>query len=42
MFLNEELYWKIQRIWLYQEISEEIINQFDINHRNIAMEWGNF
>lgn len=42
MFLNKELYSKIQRIWLHQEIAEEIMNQLDIFQRNIAFEWGNF
>uniref|UniRef100_A0A914H4U2 E3 ubiquitin-protein ligase n=1 Tax=Globodera rostochiensis TaxID=31243 RepID=A0A914H4U2_GLORO len=42
MHLNRELYWKMQRLWLHQEIAEEIINQYELNYRNIAFEWNNF
>ncbi|KAL3116459.1 hypothetical protein niasHT_006906 [Heterodera trifolii] len=42
MHLNRELYWRIQRLWLHQEIAEEIINQYELNYRNIAFEWNNF
>jgi len=42
MKLNEEMYWKLQRIWLYQEVVEEVVNQIEINHRNIGFEWQHF
>ncbi|KAH7722004.1 Zinc finger in N-recognin family protein [Aphelenchoides avenae] len=42
LHLNADLYWKIQRLWLHQEIAEEVLNQYEINHRNIAFEWQHF
>uniref|UniRef100_A0A1I8B9X3 E3 ubiquitin-protein ligase n=1 Tax=Meloidogyne hapla TaxID=6305 RepID=A0A1I8B9X3_MELHA len=42
MRLNKELYWKIQRQWLHQEIAEEVLNQYELNHRNIAFDWQHF
>uniref|UniRef100_A0AC35FZC7 E3 ubiquitin-protein ligase n=1 Tax=Panagrolaimus sp. PS1159 TaxID=55785 RepID=A0AC35FZC7_9BILA len=42
LFLHPEMYKRFQRIWLHQEVAEEIINQYDINHRNINFEWNHF
>ncbi|KAI1713887.1 ATP-dependent clp protease adaptor protein clpS domain-containing protein [Ditylenchus destructor] len=42
MHLNTELYWKLQRVWMYQEIAEEVVYSYDSNHRNIALEWQHF
>lgn len=42
MHLNKELYWKIRRQWLHQSVAEEVINQYELNHRNIAFEWQHF
>jgi E3 ubiquitin-protein ligase UBR2 len=42
LHLNAELYWKIQRLWIHQEIAEEVLNQYEINHRNFALEWIHF
>uniref|UniRef100_A0AC34GFJ1 E3 ubiquitin-protein ligase n=1 Tax=Panagrolaimus sp. ES5 TaxID=591445 RepID=A0AC34GFJ1_9BILA len=42
LFLHSEMYKRFKRIWLHQEVAEEIINQYDINHRNINFEWNHF
>jgi hypothetical protein len=42
MKLNSELYWKIRRQWIHQEVAEEIINQYELNHRNMVFEWQHF
>lgn len=42
MHLSNELYSKFQRIWMYQEIAEEVQNQYEINHRNVAFEGQHF
>uniref|UniRef100_A0A7E4W1J9 E3 ubiquitin-protein ligase n=1 Tax=Panagrellus redivivus TaxID=6233 RepID=A0A7E4W1J9_PANRE len=42
LFLHEDMYRRLQRIWLHQEMAEEIVNQYDINHRNSNYEWHHF
>jgi hypothetical protein len=42
MHLNKELYWKIRRQWLHQEVAEEVINQYELNNRNMVYDWHNF
>jgi E3 ubiquitin-protein ligase UBR2 len=42
LFLHPEMYQKFKRIWLHQEVAEEVINQYEINHRNINFEWNHF
>ncbi|KAI6219878.1 E3 ubiquitin-protein ligase [Aphelenchoides besseyi] len=42
LHLNRELYRKYQRMWLHQGIAEEVMNQYEMNYRNLAFEWQNF
>uniref|UniRef100_A0A0N5AYI4 E3 ubiquitin-protein ligase n=1 Tax=Syphacia muris TaxID=451379 RepID=A0A0N5AYI4_9BILA len=41
LHLNKELYAKLERIWLHQSISEEVVNQNEIDSRN-RNEWQHF
>lgn len=41
LHLNKELYAKLERIWLHQSISEEVVNQNEIDNRN-RNEWQHF
>ncbi|CAD5207002.1 unnamed protein product [Bursaphelenchus okinawaensis] len=42
LFLSTELYKRLQRLWLHQEVAEEVINQYEINIRNSALDWNHF
>ncbi|VDK50488.1 unnamed protein product [Anisakis simplex] len=42
LHLNEELYAKLEHIWLHQSICEEVVDQYEIDQRNIAFEWQHF
>lgn len=42
MLLSEELYFKYRRIWMHQEIEEEVHNQYEINYRNVISEGQHF
>ncbi|KAI6183003.1 E3 ubiquitin-protein ligase [Aphelenchoides bicaudatus] len=42
LYLNRELYKKYQRLWLHQNVTEEVVNQYEINYRNIGFDWGVF
>lgn len=42
LYLNREMYRKYQRLWLHQGIAEEVLNQYEINYRNLAFDWGVF
>ncbi|EPB72222.1 ATP-dependent Clp protease adaptor protein ClpS [Ancylostoma ceylanicum] len=42
LHLNEELYHKLRQLWLQQGISEEVVNQYEIDHRNMQYDWGHF
>ena len=42
MHLNDEHYSRIRRLWLHQEIAEEVINQYEINQRNSLYSWSQF
>ncbi|KAF8367324.1 ubr-1 [Pristionchus pacificus] len=42
MHLNEEMYSKLRHLWLHQNISEEVVNRYEIDHRNMAYEWNHF
>ncbi|VDK61903.1 unnamed protein product [Gongylonema pulchrum] len=42
MHLNHELYAKLENLWLNQAIAEEVVNQYEIDHRNIGFEWQHF
>ncbi|CAI4229946.1 unnamed protein product [Auanema sp. JU1783] len=40
--LNAQLYKKLCRLWLTQGISEEIVNQYEIDPRNHQYDWSHF
>ncbi|KAM3720847.1 E3 ubiquitin-protein ligase [Dirofilaria immitis] len=42
LHLSHELYAKLENIWLNQSIAEEVANQYEIDHRNIGLEWHHF
>ncbi|KJH53349.1 hypothetical protein DICVIV_00472 [Dictyocaulus viviparus] len=42
LHLNEELYHKLKQLWLQQGIAEEVVNQYEIDHRNMQYDWGHF
>ncbi|GMT01121.1 hypothetical protein PENTCL1PPCAC_23295, partial [Pristionchus entomophagus] len=42
MHLNEEMYAKLRHLWLHQNISEEVVNRYELDHRNMAYEWNHF
>ncbi|VDO47251.1 unnamed protein product, partial [Onchocerca flexuosa] len=42
LHLSHELYAKLEDLWLNQSIAEEVANQYEINHRNIGLEWHHF
>lgn len=42
LHLNEELYHKLRQLWLQQGIAEEVVNQYEIDHRNMQYDWGHF
>uniref|UniRef100_A0A915CE69 E3 ubiquitin-protein ligase n=1 Tax=Parascaris univalens TaxID=6257 RepID=A0A915CE69_PARUN len=42
LHLNHELYAKLEHLWLHQGICEEVVNQYEIDHRNIGFEWQHF
>lgn len=42
MHLSHELYAKLENLWLNQSIGEEVANQYEIDHRNIGLEWHHF
>jgi hypothetical protein len=29
-------------LWLHQQVAEEVVNQYEINYRNLAFEWQHF
>ncbi|VIO97030.1 Zinc finger in N-recognin family protein [Brugia malayi] len=42
LHLSHELYAKLENLWLNQSIAEEVANQYEIDHRNIGLEWHHF
>ena len=42
LHLQPEIYRKLQRLWNYQEVAEEVVNQYDMNHRNMNFDWHHF
>jgi len=42
LHLQPEIYKKLQRLWNYQEVAEEVVNQYDMNHRNMNFDWHHF
>ncbi|KAI6207263.1 E3 ubiquitin-protein ligase [Aphelenchoides fujianensis] len=42
LHLNRELYRKYQRMWLHQGVAEEVMNQYELNYRNLQFDWINF
>ncbi|VDK79468.1 unnamed protein product [Litomosoides sigmodontis] len=42
LHLSYELYAKLENLWLNQSIAEEVANQYEIDHRNIGLEWHHF
>lgn len=42
LHLNEDLYHKLRQLWLQQGIAEEVVNQYEIDHRNMQYDWGHF
>ncbi|KAE9553855.1 hypothetical protein FO519_002943 [Halicephalobus sp. NKZ332] len=42
LHLQPEIYKKFQRLWNYQEVAEEVVNQYDMNHRNMNFDWHHF
>lgn len=39
LHLNQALYNKLKQLWMSQGIAEEVVNQFDIDNRNIQFDF---
>ncbi|VDN02419.1 unnamed protein product [Thelazia callipaeda] len=42
LYLNHELFAKLENLWITQSVAEEVINQYELDHRNLGFEWAHF
>ncbi|CAJ0578381.1 unnamed protein product, partial [Mesorhabditis spiculigera] len=42
LHLNREQYNKLRQLWIHQGLMEEVVNQFDLDHRNYGYDWVHF
>ncbi|CAD6191000.1 unnamed protein product [Caenorhabditis auriculariae] len=42
LHLNAELYHKLKLLWIQQGITEEVVNRYDMDHRNMQFDWAHF
>ncbi|PAV65135.1 hypothetical protein WR25_18490 [Diploscapter pachys] len=42
LHLSKEMYMKLKQLWVQQGITEEVVNQYEIDHRNVQIDWAAF